>query len=205
MDIWDWFKSLRRWWWIIILFPLLAAGFSWMTAPEPEYESRWTINVLFDDPSRANSPAYFDFIFLDDFHLLIESGALGDVIYLRLPEDIQSQLTREEFGEMVNSSRKAHFVEIVVSGDDPDIVQVVAETIEANSEEVANHYLVPPTYREGEAKINTLDPISEPVINRQPRNVFVSSVTLGALLTGIAATGVAEWLRLSYRAKYADK
>lgn len=205
MDIWDWIKSLKRWWWIIVLFPLLAAGFSWLTAPEPQYESRWTVNVLFDDPALANSPAYFDFIFLDDYHLLMRTGALGDMIYLRLPEDVQAQLSRDEFGQMVDSSRKAHFVEIVVSGDDPEIVSIVAETIEANSEEIANHYLVPPTYRLGAAKINTLDPINEPAINTGPRTVYVGSVTAGALIASVAATGVAEWLRMSYRAKYADR
>lgn len=174
-------------------------------APEPEYESRWTVNVLFDDPNLANSPAYFDFIFLDDFDLLLKTGAFGDVIYLRLPQDIQTQLSRDEFGGLVESSRKAHFVEIVISGDDPEIVSVVAETIEANSEEIANHYLVPPTYRFGAANINTLDPISEPTLNTQPRIVLVGSVAAGAFLASVAATGVAEWLRISYRAKYSDK
>ncbi len=205
MDIWDWLKGLRRWWWMIVVFPLLAAAISWVAAPEPEYETRWTVNVLFDDPSQANNPAYFDFIFLDDFHLLIETGALGDVIYLRLPEEVQSELSRDAFGGMVDSSRKAHFVEIVVSGDDPEIVQIVAEAIETNAEEVANHYLVPPTYRQGAAQINTLEPITEPELNPEPRYVLVGSVTLGTGIAAVAATGVAEWLRISYRAKYSDK
>lgn len=205
MDFWDWIKSLRRWWWIIVVFPIAAAGVSWVAAPEPEYETRWTVNVLFGEPSMANNPAYFDFIFLDDFGLLVQSGAFGDIMYLRSPEEVQSKLTREEFGEMVTSSRKAHFVEIVVSGDDPEIVQAVAETIETNAEEVANHYLVPPTYSQGPANINVVEERTEATINREPRMVVVGSVTIGVLLTSIAATGVAEWLRISYRAKYADK
>lgn len=205
MDFWDWLKSLRRWWWIIVLFPLLAAGISWVAAPEPKYETTWTVNIYFDDPALTNSPGYIDFVFLDDFHLLMQTGVLGDVMYLRLPEDTQARLTRDEFGQMVDSSRKAHFVEIVVSGDDPDIVRVVADTIDGNVTEIANHYLVPPTYRNGSATINTLDPITEPELNSRPMYTFIGAITGGTLLASVAATGVAEWLRLSYRAKYAER
>ena len=205
MDFWDWLKGLRTWWWMIIVFPLLAASISWIAAPEPQYESRWTVNIYFDDPERANNPAYFDFIFLDDFHLLMQTGALGDMTYLRLPDDVQATLSRDAFGKMVDSSRKAHFVEITVSGDDPEIVTVVAETIVANAEEVANFYLVPPTYRGGSATVNLLDPISAPELNEQARLTTVGSVTVATLLVSIAATGVAEWLRRSYRAKYSAR
>lgn len=106
---------------------------------------------------------------------------------------------------MIDSSRKAHFVEIVVSGDDPADVTIVAETIDENLQEIANHYLVPPTYRNGEATINVLDPATEPVLNQQERLTIVGSVTVGTLLVSVAATGVAEWLRRSYSAKYSAR
>lgn len=205
MDIWDWLKGLRTWWWMIIAFPMLAGGIGWITAPEPEYETRWTVNIYFDDPALTNSPGYIDFVFLDDLHLLMRTGVLGDVIYLRLPEDVQARVSRDQFGRMIDSSRKAHFVEIVISGDDPETVRVVAETIDVNLAEVANLYLVPPTYRGGEATVNVLDSMTEPEMNTRPRTVQVGAVTGGALLASIAATGVAEWLRLSYRAKYASR
>lgn len=203
MDIWDWFRGLRRWWWMIVVFPLLAAGISWLLAPEPQYESRWTVNIYFDEPSVTNSPAYIDFVLLDDFDLLMETGVLGDVMYTRLPEDVRAALTRGEFGDMVKSSRKARFVEITVAGDDPEIITQVANTINENLTEVTNLYLVPPDYRNGPATINVLDPISEPALNTRDRLVTVASITVATLLASIAATGVAEYLRLSYRAKYA--
>lgn len=205
MDFWDWLKSLRTWWWIIIVFPLLAAAITWLAAPEPEYESRWTVNIYFDDPTLANNPGYIDFIFLDDLHLLMNTGVLGDVIYLRLPEEVQAQISRQEFGGMIDSARKAHFVEITISGDDPEIVRIVADTIDQNLQEVANHYLVPPTYRLGAATINVLDPITEPTLNEQDRLIMVGSVTVGTLLLSVAATGVAEWLRRSYSLKYSAR
>lgn len=187
---------------MLLVLPLLAAGISWLAAPEPLYESRWTVNIYFDDPMLTNNPAYIDFVLLDDLHLLMGTGVLGDVIYLRLPEDMQENLTRDQFGAMVDSSRKAHFVEIVISGDDPAMVSIVAEVMSDNLQEVTNHYLIPPTYRAGSATVNVLDPITEPAINTRPRNVFVGSITLGTFLASVAATGVAEWLRLSHRAKY---
>lgn len=205
MDFWDWIKGLRTWWWIIVVFPLLAASVTWLVTPEPEYEARWTVNIYFDEPTLTNSPAYIDFVFLDDLHLLMRTGALGDVMYLRLPEEVQAQLSRQEFGDMIDSSRKAHFVEIVISGDDPQNVVAVAETINENLEEVANSYLVPPAYRYGEATINVLDPVSDPVLNDRERLTTVGAVTVGTLLVSLAATGVAEWLRHSHSAKYAAR
>lgn len=205
MDIWDWFKSLRRWWWMIVVFPLIAAGISWVAAPEPKYESTWTVNIYFDDPQLTNNPGYIDFVFLDDFTLLMDTGVLGDVMYLRLPEQTQEAVTRYEFGDMFSSKRHAHFVEITVTGDDPELVKQVATTLDENLTEVANLYLIPPDYRFGPANINVLDPIPEPTLNTRDRLVTVGSITTATLLASIAATGVAEWLRLSYRAKNSAK
>ena len=203
MDIWDWLKGLRRWWWMIIIFPLAAGMVSWMTAPTPKYESRWTVNIYFDDPLLADNPFYFDFVFLDDLALLMDTGVLGDVMYLRLPNNVQETLSRGEFGAMFSSSRKAHFVEITVAGDDPEIVATVAETITTNLKEVANLYLVPPDYPLGPATIYVLDPISAPALNTRDRIVRVGSITTAVLIASVAATGVAEWLRRSYSAKNA--
>lgn len=205
MDIWDWLKGLRTWWWMLVVFPLLAASISWIATPEPQYESQWTVNIYFDDPALTNSPAYFDFVLLDDLHLLLETGALGDVMYLRLPEEARTAITREEFGKMFDSSRKAHFVEITVSGDDPNLVTVVAETLNENLEEIANQYLLPPTSRNGQANVNVLDPVPAPQLNERSRMITVGSITGATILVSIAATGVAEWLRRSHRAKYSSR
>lgn len=205
MDIWDWIRGLRRWWWMLVVCPVLAAGISWIAAPTPKYETTWNVHVLFDDPNQSNNPTTFDFIFLDDLHSLLESSVLGDVIYLRLFEEHPDVLTRDEFGAMFSSKRKATFVEITVSGDDPDTVKLVAQTLEDNLEEVANWYLVPPTYRGGYATVQTVDPIGEPVLNEQDRLFTVGAISLATLLVSIAATGVAEWLRISYSAKNAAR
>lgn len=205
MDFWDWLRSLRRWWWMIVVFPIIAAGITWLAAPEPQYESSWTLNISFDDPNLTNSPGYIDFVLLDDLDMLMRTGVLGDVMYTRLPEDVQEQVTRDEFGRMIHSSRKARFVRITVAGDDPDVIKAVANTISDNLEDVTNLYLVPPDYRFGPANVNVLDPVSEPALNTRDRLVIVGSVTVAAFLASIAATGVAEWLRLSYRAKYAAR
>ncbi len=205
MDIWDWLRGLRRWWWMIVVFPAIAAGITWLAAPEPRYESSWTLNIYFDEPSLTNSAGYVDFVLLDDFDLLMRTGVLGDVMYTRLPEDVRARLDRDEFGQMVHSSRKARFVEITVTGHDPDLIKAVATTINDNLTEVTNLYLVPPDYRYGPATVNVLDAVSEPVLNTRDRMVMVGAVTVATFLASIAATGVAEWLRLSYRAKYAER
>lgn len=205
MDIWDWLKGLRRWWWMLLVFPILAGGIAWIAAPEPKYESHWTVNLVHGDPAAANSPTYFDFILLDDYAELVESSVFGDILFLSLPEEVYENMSREEFGGMIESDRRARFVEITVRGDDPETVRVVAETIESNSEEVANTYLIPVTSTAGPVVLNTMDPISEPSLNTNPRLVQTASIAGAAFLASIAATGVAEWLRMSYRARYSDK
>lgn len=205
MDIWDWFASLKRWWWMLIVFPVLAAAITWVASPKPLYESTWTINIFFDEPSLTNSPGYIDFVLLDDFDLLMRTGALGDVMYLRMPENVQQSVSREDFGEMFSSSRKANFVGLTVRADDPELVTTVANTLNDNLTEVTNLYLVPPDYRFGPANVNVLDPVSEPELNTRDRLVNVGAITLATLLVSLGATGVAEWLRLSRQAKYAAK
>jgi hypothetical protein len=205
VDIWDWLRGLRRWWWMIIVFPVVVAAIAWVAAPEPRYESSWSLNIYFDDPSITNNPGYIDFVLLDDFDLLMRTGVLGDVMYTRLPEDVKARLHRDEFGAMFHSSRKARFVEITMVGDDPELIRTVASTLNGNLTDVINLYLVPPDYRFGQATVNVLDPISDPALNTRDRLVTVGSVAVATLLASIAATGVAEWLRLSYREKYAAR
>lgn len=202
MDIWDWLRGLKRWWWLLIVMPVLAMGITWFASPKPQYESNWTLNIIFDDPSAANNPNYVDFVVLDDLDLLLGTGVLGDVIYLKLPQDVQAQLSREEFGDMIHSRRHAHFVWVSVRGDDPEIVRSVTKTIDQELTDAVNFYLVPPAHRKGPATIQVLDPISEPALNTKPRVRATAAAGGAGVLVALAATGVAEWLRLSYRAKY---
>lgn len=205
MDFWDWLNGLKRWWWMLIAIPAVAAGVTWLLWPQPQYQTSWTVNVTFADPELSNNPVYFDFVFLDDLDQLVKSSLLGDIIYLRLPEETQAQLTRDQFGEMVTSSRTAREVEITVNGDDPDLVLQVAQVIDANLEEVMNSYMVPADYVNGPGTINVLTPMTEPELSTRDRLLGVGAVTLAAFLVALAATGVAEWLQMSYRAKYAAR
>ncbi|MCO5215533.1 MAG: hypothetical protein M9950_05185 [Thermomicrobiales bacterium] len=205
MDFWDWLHGLKRWWWMLVAVPVLTASVTWMAWPDPQYETSWTVNITFADPESSNAPGYFDFVFLDDMDQLVKSSLFGDVIYLRLPEQTRATMSRDQFGEMVSSARKAREVEITIHGDDPDQVALVAATIDANLEEVMNTYMVPPDYTAGPGNITVLNPISEPALNSTTRILGVVSLTAAAFLVALAATGVAEWLRMSYRAKYAEK
>lgn len=205
MDFWDWLQGLKRWWWMLVLFPALAAGVTWIAWPDPQYETSWSVNITFADPLLSDSPTYFDFVFLDDLDQLVKSSLLGDILYLRLPEDTRADLSRDEFGDMITSSRRAREVEITVRGDDPVQVSLVAETIDGNLEEVMNHYMVPADYTNGPGTITVLNPILEPSLNSRDRLYALVSLTAAAFLVALAATGVAEWLRMSYRAKYAEK
>ena len=202
MDFWDWLRGLKRWWWMLVLFPVAAGSISWILAPAPTYTTAWTVNILLDDPEYANNPAYIDFILLDDLDVLIRSSVLGDIMYLKLPEDVRATVSRDEFGDMVHSRRLGRSVEITISGDDADLVRLVAETIEANLGDVANQYLLPVDNTRGPITVNVLDDVSEPRLDTTRRLVLVGAATGGVLVLSLVATGVAEWLRLSYRAKY---
>lgn len=205
MDLWDWLRGLKRWWWMLVLFPGLAAVTTWLLAPQPQYTTTWTVNILFDDPQYANNQNYFDFLLLDDLDSLMRSGALGDVMYLKLPEGTQTDISRQEFGDMIQSRRQGRSVAITIAGDDADVVQIVAETITANLENVANDYLLPVDNTRGPVTVNVLDEIPAPTLDTTTRLVTVGAVTFGTILLSLAATGVAEWLRMSYRAKNSAK
>lgn len=201
MDLWDWLRGLKRWWWIVVIFPGIALVLSWILSPAPQYTTSWQVNVVFDEPSLSSAPTYFDFVFLDDLDQLVKSGALGDVMYLKLPETLRAELSRDEFGEMVHSDRRAREVEITISGSDSEAVKIVASTIDANLEDVMNQYLVPADYAKGPGVINTLNPTTEPTLDSRTRLKNVGAITLATAIVSVAATGIAEWTRLSYRAK----
>lgn len=202
MDIWDWLKGLKRWWWMLLVIPMLAAGLSWVLAPQPKYESTATILITFNDPSLANSLAYVDFIVLDDMKHLLDTGVLGDVVYPKLPEAVRESLSREDFGATIESRRRARFVKITVSHSDQATVDAVMSTVLQELPDAVNHYLIPNDYRYGKGIISVVDQPAPAAINSEPRLRVVGSVTIASVLVALAATGVAEWLRMSYRAKY---
>jgi len=204
MDLWDYLKGLRRWWWLLLVLPAAAFAIAqFILIPPAKYAVSWESVVVFNgDPNLANNPAYLDSVILDDMERLLHSDVLGDRVYLELPEEITSRYSRQDVGKMYSSFRHGRFVELTVAADDAEVATVVAETTQATMPEAINLYLIPADFTRIPAHVSVTSLLSEPELQERDRLVKVGGITLAGAISGIAAAGVAEWLRLSYSAKY---
>lgn len=204
MDLWTYLKSFRRWWWVVVILPVVVFALSFLVLfPSAPWQTSWSTLVTFQgNPDKASSFNYIDFVVLDDMEHLLQSDVLGDRVYMQLPSDVTDRYTRDQIGAMFSSFRHARFVEIWVTGDDPDVVTTVAETTEAILPDAINQYLIPADDANYPGKVETMDAISEPVQLAKDRWLKIGVVTLASGAGALCLVGVAEWLRLSYRAKY---
>lgn len=204
MDLWTYLRAVARWWWLVLLVPTLAFLLAFVVFfPSAPWQTTWTTLVAFDgNPQKASSFAYIDFIVLDDMEHLLKSDVLGDRVYLSLPEKITDRYTRDEIGDMYSSYRHARFVQIWVTGDDPEVLETVARTTESLMPEAVNEFLVPPDNANFPGMVETMNEITEPVQLTRKRFKDIGAVTAAGAAAAFCLVGVAEWLRLSYLAKY---
>jgi capsular polysaccharide biosynthesis protein len=204
MDLWTYMKALVRWWWVLLVVPLIAFSLAFFVLfSSAPWQTSWTTLVTFEgNPQKANSFNYIDFIVLDDMEHLLHSDVLGDQVYMKLPGEITERYTRGEIGEMYSSYRHARFVQIWVTGDDPSVLQTVAETTEDILPEAVNQYLVPPDNASYPGMVETMDEITAPTKLKKDRFLKIGAVTGAGGAAALCLVGAAEWLRLSYRSKY---
>lgn len=207
MDVWSYLKGLRRWWWLLLLFP--AAAFllaQFVLIPPARWDVSWGSFVVFEgSPQHADGAQYTDFVVLDDMTHLLESDVLGDRVYANLPESVTTSYSRADVGEMFSTFRHARYVEITVSADDPDVARTVAETTERIMPDAINHYLLPADFSRIPGEVETVNPPTEPELQTQDRLVKVGGITMAGVLLGLGVAGLAEWLRMDYRAKYSAR
>lgn len=204
MDLWSYLRALPRWWWLLVLVPLSAFILAFFVLfPRAPWQTTWNMAITFEgNPARASSFEYVDFIVLDDMEHLLQSDVLGDRVYVQLPEEITSRYSREEIGQMYSSYRHARFVQIWVTGEDPDVVETVARATEAALPQAVNEYLIPADNASYPGKVETVDRITAPEQLVQERWLNIGAVSAAGVVLALCLVGVAEWLRLSYRAKY---
>ena len=203
MDLWTYIRGLKRWWWLIIVFPIAAFGVASLALPAAKWTVTWDSAIVANgDPNAANRSASLDFVVLDDMSHLLASDVLGDRVYLQLPENITREYSRAEVGKMFDSFRHARFVEITVSADDPDVARTVAEVTRNALPEAINLYLIPPDFSRIPVQVSVTSFPREPELQTRDRMIKVGGVTIAGVAAGFGAAGVAEWLRLSYREKY---
>lgn len=207
MDLWSYLGALLRWWWLLVLVPLIAFVLAFFVLfPEAPWQTTWKTVITFEgNPAKASSFEYVDFIVLDDMEHLLQSDVIGDQVYLHLPDDITSRYSREDIGQMYSSYRHARFVQIWVTGDEPEVVDAVAQATEAVLPEAVNEYLIPPDNPDFPGMVETVDRLGEPVQLAMERWQKVAAVTGVGVITALCLVGIVEWLSMSHRLKYGER
>ena len=192
---------------MLVAVPLVAFLLSFFVFfPSAPWQVSWGSFITFaGNPGKASSFNYIDFIVLDDMEHLLHSDVLGDVVYLNLPEEVTTNYTREQVGSMFTSYRHARYVQIWVTGDDPQVVETVARVTENILPDAVNQYLIPADDANYPGKVETMNGLTAPMKLTLERYRKVGAVTAAGGAVALCMVGAAEWLRCSYRAKYGTR
>lgn len=126
MDIKAYFLPLRRWWWLIVISTLVAAGFSYIALRDqpPVYQARTTLMIgrTIEDPNPTNN----QFFLSQQLASIYADIALRDVVRNATMEALGlNWLPEYRAGALPNSQ----LIEIVVSDVNPQRAQVVANEL----------------------------------------------------------------------------
>ena len=201
MDLWDYLKALRRWWWLAAGVPLLAGLLAILLLPSAPWETQFRAMVLFPgNPDLSGSVGRGESIVLDDTAVLMSSGEFQEAVHAHLPAALGERISPAEIGDMLQAQRYSRAVTVTVVGASPDEVRAVAEGAEAVLADAINAYLVPAEM--SKASVEIIDHTGEPAQQTRERWLAVGAITVAAALVGLGLVALAEGLRRSYVAKY---
>lgn len=200
MDIWDFAKTLRRYWWLVFGITVLAFVIASAAIPAP-WHTQFRAVILFPaNPDLTAVAQTGEAIVYDDAALLANSDAFRQQVYAQLPEDLQAVMTPDDVGNMLTGTRYSRAVTMTISGSSRERVKAVADATELAFPEAVKTYIMPPEW--AETKVEFLDQAREPVRQTRERWIAVGAITAAAFLFGLGIVALTESLRRSYRAKY---
>lgn len=126
-------KLARRWWWVAVLLPVLAAvsAYALSSTLTPMYEARASLLV---DASQASSGAnYNDLLAAERLSRTYSSLAMADAVLVETANQVGSGLTADDISEMtsVSSIEETQLLQVAVTDSDPERAALIANTLSA--------------------------------------------------------------------------
>src|SRR3954468_14765305 len=115
----DFGRFVRRWWWLIVLLPLVGgiAGFV-MTRDQPYSSSIRATVLLPGDTEDTGSAERPELMVLDDAPAFVSSTAFAELVHGALPADLQQSLSVDDVKTSLNGSRYSRVLTVVATNDD---------------------------------------------------------------------------------------
>jgi hypothetical protein len=203
MDLWDYLRALRGYWWLALGIPVLAFMVAFAAIPAP-WQTQFRAIILFPaNPDLTALAQTGEAIVYDDAALLVDSDAFRQRVHAELPAELRSVMTPDQIGSMVTGSRYSRAVTMTISGSSRERVKAVANATESAFPEAVKTFIMPPEWAATE--VEYLDHTGDPVRQTRERWVAVGAITVAAFLCGLGIVALTETLRRSYRLKYGAK
>jgi capsular polysaccharide biosynthesis protein len=172
---------LRRRWWLVVLVPVLVAGFLvWQGRTRPyQVTLRATILIPGDTEIPGNSERP-ELMVLDDLPLLVDSRAFAEGVHAAMPA---TALTVDDVQASLSGVRYSRVLTVVVTREDGAAATQIAQAVAQTLPDLVNRYLIP--VGGAPATVNVIDPPGEPTRSR-PNQALKSAVLL---LAAVAVGG----------------
>ncbi|MEA2514840.1 MAG: hypothetical protein QOJ59_4329 [Thermomicrobiales bacterium] len=181
MDLPELIAILRRRWWLVVLVPVLVAGFLvWQGRTRPyQVTLRATILIPGDTEIPGNSERP-ELMVLDDLPLLVDSRAFAEGVHAAMPA---TALTVDDVQASLSGVRYSRVLTVVVTREDGAAATQIAQAVAQTLPDLVNRYLIP--VGGAPATVNVIDPPGEPTRSR-PNQALKSAVLL---LAAVAVGG----------------
>lgn len=168
MTVVDVGRFIRRWWWLLVVLPLVGmiAGFV-LTRSQPYVSDvKATVLIPFDteDPGNSERP---ELMILDDSTAVVSSFAFAEMVHAALPADFQGRLSVDDVKDSLSGSRYSRVLTVTASNDSKSDAEAIATAVASVLPTAVNTFMV----ADGapQATVRIIDPASDATQDRMGR------------------------------------
>jgi hypothetical protein len=168
MTVSDAGRFVRRWWWLLVLLPLIGLVAGVVLTQDQPYRSSIRATVLIPwDPEIPGSSERPELMVLDDAPALVSSFAFAELVHAALPAALQAELSIDDVQSALSGSRYSRVLTVTAARDDAGEAEAIAGSAANVLPQAVNTFLV--ADGADQATIRIIDPASEATQDRMGR------------------------------------
>jgi capsular polysaccharide biosynthesis protein len=179
---------VRRRWWIVVLVPVLIAGFLvWQGRTRPyQVTVRATVLIPGDTEIPGNSERP-ELMVMDDVPALVDSRAFAEGVHAAMPGTV---LSVEDVQSSLGASRYSRVLTVTATREDASEASEIAEAVELTLPDLINRYLIPTGGPP--ATVNVIDPPGVPTRSRPNEDVKIVVLLMVGVAIGVGLAVVVD-------------
>ncbi len=191
---------VRRWWWLLVLLPLVGLVAGVVLTRDQPYQSSIRATVLIPwDPEIPGSSERPELMVLDDAPALVSSFAFAELVHGALPADLQGSMSIDDVKAALSGSRYSRVLTVTSSSDSAAEAEAIAVAAASVLPQAVNTYLV--ADGADQATVRIIDPATDATQDRMGRvtrivaqmgAAFVLALVVAILLDSVLRGGRGE-------------